>query len=71
MPRVTLPIANGFYLSDSLPISAQECVNWRVNIAQVQGALSAESLFGCAGTSQMVTTGAISCISHNGRQLKK
>jgi len=25
MPTIQIPIANGFYESDSLPISAQEC----------------------------------------------
>jgi len=57
MPRVELPISNGFYLSDSLPISAQECTNWYPNIPQVEGALSAGNLFGCAGISQIQTTG--------------
>lgn len=48
MPRTPLPITNGYYLSDSLPLSAQECTNWYVNIPQTQ-ALSAESLFGTPG----------------------
>lgn len=59
MPRVNLPIANGFYLSDSLPISAQECVNWYPNVPQVNGALSPGTLFGCAGISQILTTGGV------------
>lgn len=59
MPRVNLPIGGGFYLSDSLPISAQECTNWYVNIPQTQGALAAENLFGCPGLSQIATTGQI------------
>lgn len=59
MPKVNLPIANGFYLSDSLPISAQECVNWYPSIAQVKGALSPESLFGCPGVTGLLTTGEI------------
>lgn len=57
MPRVNIPIDGGFYLSDSLPISAQECVNWYVNIPQTQGALSTGTLFGGAGLSQIQTTG--------------
>lgn len=63
MPRVSLPIANGFYLSDSLPLSAQECVNWYPNIPQVQGALSQESLFGGAGIGQLLTTGVVKQIN--------
>lgn len=34
MGNVVLPIANGFYVSDSLPISAQRCVNWQPNVVQ-------------------------------------
>jgi len=55
---VPLPIANGFYLSDSLPISAQECVNWYVNIPQAP-ALNEENLFGTPGTTQLATTGLL------------
>lgn len=63
MPRTTLLIANGFYLSDSLPISAQECVNWYPNIPQTEGALSNGTLFGCPGVSQILTTGAVKQIN--------
>jgi len=59
MPRVTLPIANGFYNSDSLPISHQECINWRPNIVQAQGALSPETLVGVDGIAQILTTGQV------------
>ena len=52
-----IPITGGFYESDSLPISAQQCVNWYVNIPQTEGALSAGNLFGTAGLSQLVTSG--------------
>ncbi|MES0327444.1 MAG: packaged DNA stabilization protein [Gammaproteobacteria bacterium] len=57
MPLITLPISNGFYVSDSLEISNQECVNWYVNIPQTEGALSGGTLFGGAGTEQLLTTG--------------
>lgn len=59
MPRITVNLDGGFYLSDSLPIAAQECVNWYVNIPQSAGALSPANLFGCAGISQLLTTGEI------------
>lgn len=52
MPKVILPIANGFYESDSLPISAQECVNFYPNIAQAP-ALNQETLYGTAGLEQV------------------
>lgn len=48
MPKVVLPIANGYYESDSLPISAQECTNFYPNIAQAP-ALNQETLFGTPG----------------------
>jgi hypothetical protein len=57
MPVITIPIANGFYISDSLTISNQECVNWYPNAPQVEGALSAGTLFGCSGIDQILTTG--------------
>ena len=52
MPKVVLPIANGFYESDSLPISAQECTNFYPNIAQAP-ALNQETLFGTPGLQQV------------------
>lgn len=57
MPQLTIPISSGFYVSDSLTISNQECVNWYPNIPQVEGALSSGTLFGGAGISQILTTG--------------
>lgn len=56
MPKQTIPIANGFYEAESLPISAQQCINWYPNIVQSQ-ALSQETLFGTPGLSQLITTG--------------
>ena len=58
MPKTQLPIANGFYASESLPISAQRCINWYPNIVQTQG-LSQETLLGTPGIRQLVTTGVI------------
>lgn len=63
MPKINVPIANGFYVSDSLPISAQECVNWYPNAPQVEGALSAGTLFGSAGIEQLTTTGDVNQIN--------
>ncbi len=51
-----VPIANGAYESDSLPISAQECTNWYPNIVQSAG-LSQETLVGTPGIEQRTTTG--------------
>ena len=55
MPRTQIPIANGFYVSDSLPISAQECTNFYPNIVQAP-ALNQETLLGTPGLSQVATT---------------
>ena len=58
MPATVLPIANGFYVSPSLPISAQECTNFYPNINEVP-ALSQETLFGTAGLEQVASTGTV------------
>lgn len=57
MAKVPFPIANGFYLSESLPISAQECINLYPNLPQVP-ALSQETLLGTPGLKQLATTGS-------------
>ena len=54
MPKVVLPIANGYYESDSLPISAQQCTNFYPNIAQAP-ALNQETLFGTPGLTQVAS----------------
>ena len=55
MPKISIPIDNGYYISDSLMLSNQKCTNWYPNTPQVQGALSTGNLFGCAGISQVPT----------------
>ena len=59
MPKVILPIAHGYYESDSLPISAQECTNFYPNIAQAP-ALNQETLFGTPGLTQVASASDIS-----------
>jgi len=71
MATVDLPIAGGHYLSDSLPISAQECTNWYPNLPQTK-ALSQETLFGtpgilaAPGASGAVTTGNLPTDANRG-----
>lgn len=48
MPRVTLPIATGFYEDASRPIAAQQCVNWIPQIPQTN-AYSPIQLLGTPG----------------------
>jgi hypothetical protein len=54
---IELPIIGGFYQSDSTPISNQQCINWRPNIPQTEGALSTGTLAGVEGLSLMVSSG--------------
>lgn len=48
MPVTSLPITNGFYISSSLPVSAQQCMNWYPNKPQAPG-LSEGQLYGTPG----------------------
>lgn len=58
MPLTPLPIATGFYKNRSLPIAAQECVNWYPSI--VEGpALADRVLFGTPGLNEITTSGLI------------
>ena len=68
MPATVLPIANGFYVSDSLPLSAQECTNWYPNIVQGVG-LNQETLFGTEGTTQLATTGVLDEINRGAHEM--
>lgn len=49
---VSLPFAQGWYVSESLPISAQECINFYPNVPQT-GTLTTQSLFGSPGIAQI------------------
>lgn len=62
---IPLPIANGFYKSDSLPISAQECVNAYPNIVEAP-ALNQETVFGTPGLESKATTGALTTDANRG-----
>lgn len=52
MPVISLPFANGFYLSESLPVSHQEAINLYPNVVQAQ-ALNQEVLFPTPGLVQI------------------
>ena len=51
-----IPLANGFYQSESLPLSNQRCINAYPHINEAP-ALSEQSLIGCGGLTQLTTTG--------------
>lgn len=60
--KVDIPIANGFYQSDSLPISNQRCINLFPNLPQTL-ALGQETLFGTPGIPEIANTGAVQQIN--------
>ena len=49
MPKIELPIYEGYYQSDSLPLAAQECRNLYPQIPQTEGAVSRGGLFRTPG----------------------
>ena len=55
MPRTQIPIPFGFYTSDSLPFSAQRCVNWIPTVAE-GGALNNRKLSQVLGLKTFVST---------------
>ena len=57
MAVVELPIGDGYYKSNSLPVSAQECLNWFVHVPEAPS-LSPKQLYGTPGMTQVVTSGA-------------
>lgn len=69
MTKAILPIANGFYKSGSLPISAQECVNWYPNIVS-SPALNQETLLGTPGISLLATSGEINMVNRGARTFR-
>lgn len=56
MVDTVLPIANGCYVSDSLPVSAQCCINWYPHINEAP-ALNQEVLFGTPGIEELEFAG--------------
>ena len=53
MNTIPLPIANGFYVSDALPISNQQCVNLKPNIPQADTVTDA-NLFNTEGLRELI-----------------
>lgn len=51
--RTTLDIAQGFYVSDALPISAQQCINYFVSLPQTSTITSA-NLFNTPGITSLI-----------------
>ena len=56
MPKIDIPLSNGFYNSESLPVSSQLCVNMFVNIPETQGITQAQ-LFETGGLQELTNTG--------------
>lgn len=62
---IPLPFANGFYESDSLPLSAQECVNLYPVIPE-EPSLNQAVLFGTPGLDQLATSGSLAADNSRG-----
>lgn len=56
MTTIEIPISQGFYISDSLAIGNQECVNL-IPVQQQANVLSQRQLIGSAGIRQVTTSG--------------
>jgi len=64
MPRIQVPITTGFYRDNSLPLSAQECVNWYPQtLAAPSLSENNEVLRGVPGISQIASTGGLTFAS--------
>lgn len=64
MPKMTLPIGGGFYQSESLPLSAQRCINWFPVLPQTANAGSPINLFHTPGQLSFTTLGGINRGQH-------
>jgi len=67
MARQALEIANGFYTSDSLPLSAQRCINWIPVIPQA-AALNNRALFDVPG---LTLFGTASGVNRGAQEMKE
>lgn len=57
MPRTPIPIGQGFYVDESIPIAAQQCVNFYPHIPTAK-TVSDASLIGVSGLSLVADAGA-------------
>ena len=55
--KVNIPLDGGFYESEALPLSAQRCVNWYVNIPQTN-TWTQSNLFGTPGIEELTSVSA-------------
>ena len=67
MARQQLQIATGFYASDSLPLSAQRCINWIPVIPQAE-ALNNRALFDVPG---LTLFGSASGVNRGAQEMKE
>lgn len=65
--RQPLEIANGFYVSDSLPLSAQRCINWIPVIPQA-AALNDRALFDVPG---LTSFSSVTGVNRGGQEMKE
>jgi hypothetical protein len=60
MPRIPIEIPLGFYQSESLPFSAQRCINWIPTVSE-GATLNANALMQPSGIEQVIQTGLGAC----------
>ncbi|MCK5602021.1 hypothetical protein KAR91_09135 [Candidatus Pacearchaeota archaeon] len=58
MAKTPLPIDTGFYVDESLPLSAQQCINWYIDIPQADTVTNA-ALKPTPGKNQLTTVSTI------------
>lgn len=56
MAKMSIPLVNGLYVSETQPVSLQQCKNFYVNIPDTQG-ISKAQLFPSAGLNQLADSG--------------
>ncbi len=64
MPVMSLPLGGGFYQSESLPLSAQRCINWFPVVPQTANAASQTALFHTPGQKAFVSIAGINRGQH-------
>lgn len=62
-----IPIANGFYVSDSLPLSHQECINFIPTVSETN-TLSQRQLFNTPGLDLLASSGSLDTDVNRGSQ---
>jgi hypothetical protein len=60
-----IPLSNGFYVDESLPVALQQCTNW-IPVNSQASTITQRALYGSAGIRQATTTGSDSTDANRG-----